>query len=388
MKKIIRNLSVIITVMMCFCMVNVFTAEAKIIESGICGSDMTYELDDQGVLTIFADEYMPGEIEDGHFGGIYESVKMIEIVGKVERIGGSAFAGFQNLTSIIIPQSVTSIGESAFGGCSSLTEITIPDSVTSIGAGAFWGCSRLTEITIPDSVTSIGENAFLGCSSLTEITIPDSVTSIGHNVLDGCSDFITVYYLGTEEQWDKIAIGDNNADLVRAKKIFTDTPEDTDTPPAGGMDYEPPAGSTQPQDMDVIPDWEWLPVKVPVVKTGWEKNPSGWCYYDGYGQAVTGWLYDNGSWYFLNDIGLMQTGWVYNNWNWYYLYPSGQMATGWVHDGNDWYYLNPYTGAMQTGWLLDNESWYYLYPSGTMATGDCLVDGSWYLFSADGAWIG
>ena len=56
----------------------------------------------------------------------------------------------------------------------------IPNSVTSIGGDAFFGCRDLTTITIPNSVTSIGSEAFADCSGLTSITIPSSVTSIGY----------------------------------------------------------------------------------------------------------------------------------------------------------------------------------------------------------------
>ena len=85
-----------------------------------------------------------------------------------------------------VTYSVTSIGGGAFGGCSDLTSVTIPNSVTSIGDGAFWNCNGLTSVTIPNSVTTIGESAFYGCSGLTSITIPNSVTSIGNWAFHGC----------------------------------------------------------------------------------------------------------------------------------------------------------------------------------------------------------
>ena len=93
---------------------------------------------------------------------------------------------------------VTSIGDYAFVYCSSLTEVTIPEGVTSIGVGAFRACSRLTEVTIPKSVTSIGDRAFYDCEALA-----------------------TVYYGGTQEDWDALKknIGEDNAPLLNANII-------------------------------------------------------------------------------------------------------------------------------------------------------------------------
>ena len=114
------------------------------------------------------------------------------IPDSVTSIGGSAFFDCSSLTSITIPDSVTRIGERVFENCSNLTCITIPSGVTSIGKYAFFDCSSLTSITIPDSVTSIGDSAFLRCSSLTSITIPDSVTSIGDSAFQGCSSLTSI----------------------------------------------------------------------------------------------------------------------------------------------------------------------------------------------------
>ena len=99
--------------------------------------------------------------------------------------------------------------------------------VTSIGWFAFVHCSSLTEATIPEGVTSIGEGAFGFCSSLTEVTIPKSVTSIGKWAFRDCGALATVYYGGTQEDWDALKknIGDNNTPLLSANIICKEKPK-------------------------------------------------------------------------------------------------------------------------------------------------------------------
>ena len=161
----------------------------KIVDSGTCGDNLTWALNNEGTLTISG----TGKMDDFFrynqvpwYSSRY-AIKNVTIENGVTSIGNFAFNCCENLKSIKIPDSVTSIGNYAFYGCSSLTSITIPDSVTSIGNYAFSDCSSLTSITIPDSVTSIGNRAFDGCSSLKSITIPDSVTSIGYFAFESCS---------------------------------------------------------------------------------------------------------------------------------------------------------------------------------------------------------
>ena len=222
---------------------------SNILASGTCGAEgnngdnLTWILDDEGVLTISGtgamaswnwkgspwyankDKIESVVIEDGvtsiganAFDGC-SGLTSITIPSSVTSIGEHAFYGCSGLTSITIPSSVTSIGAYAFSGCS-VTSITIPSSVTSIGAHAFWGCSGLTSITIPSSVTSIEKYVFSGCSGLTSITIPNSVTSIGTSAFSGCSGLTRVIYLGIEERWNNLTIESDNDYCLKAAKIF------------------------------------------------------------------------------------------------------------------------------------------------------------------------
>ena len=169
----------------------------------------------------------------------------ISIPGTVSSIGDSAFDWCSALTEISIPGTVSSIGDSVFSGCSALTEISIPDTVSSIGDSAFSRCSALTEISIPSTVSSIGSYAFSGCAlreveipqgitsiqtrtfqyctQLTKITIPDSVTSVEICAFDNCPVLKTVYYGGTEAQWEGMYVDNyagNNSALLDATLYF------------------------------------------------------------------------------------------------------------------------------------------------------------------------
>ena len=129
-------------------------------------------------------------------------------------------------TSGIYTYKVTN-GETAISDCdtSASGDITIPSTlggypVTAIDDDAFADCYRLTGITIPNGVTSIGEWAFGCCTSLSRITIPDSVTSIGDEAFYYCESLQDVYYAGTREAWDAIAIGSSNSCLTNATIHF------------------------------------------------------------------------------------------------------------------------------------------------------------------------
>ena len=239
MKKLITIFAALaLVIIICATLLPTESQAATIVDSGTCGDDLTWVLDDTGTLTISGTGTMTDFVYSNYstsapWYGKRDRIIKVVIGDGVPSIGEWAFYYCDSLTSIVIPDGVTGIGNYAFSDCTSLTSINIPDSVTSIGTSAFYGCSSLTSVTIPDSVTSIGYSAFYNCTNLTNITIPDSVTTIGYATFGDCSSLTSVtigngvtgigsfafadcssltkiIYCGTREQWSAISVGSNN----------------------------------------------------------------------------------------------------------------------------------------------------------------------------------
>ena len=162
---------------------------STIVASGDCGANLTWALDNEGVLTISGTGEM-ADYADDLSAPWYEYRKDITkaVIGTgVTSIGDCAFYDCYALTDVTIPKGVTSIGDSAFLYCSALADVALPDTVTSIGANAFYACRALRGINLPDDLSFLGEAAFGSCSALQSIAIPASVTSIDANTFANCS---------------------------------------------------------------------------------------------------------------------------------------------------------------------------------------------------------
>jgi hypothetical protein len=152
--------------------------------------DNNYQLEITGPNGGWIDYYKPkGEITIPntitHYGTTYF----------VRKIGGSAFAGCDSITSITFPDDLQYIGSYAFSGCSSLVSITIPDAVSTLGYNAFRSCVSIDTAIIGRGITSYVQ-AFWGCTSLkTVIYNVDSCTFSMQDQFPGC-DSISSFIFG------------------------------------------------------------------------------------------------------------------------------------------------------------------------------------------------
>ncbi len=241
------------------------SSELEILVSGACGNNVTWTLDNDGMLTIsgtgamidygFEDEtpWYPcrnainriiiengvTSIGDNAFNSL--AAQSVSIPECITSIGSMAFYNCNNLKSIIIPASVTSIGNAAFGGGSGLESIyvaeenetyssdeygvlfnqiktqlicyphgrageyIIPETVIEINPEAFAYSSKLSGITIPESVTMIEAGTFATCSRLRSIIIPDSIILIDQYAFDNCYNLTEITFQSAETSWDSEA---------------------------------------------------------------------------------------------------------------------------------------------------------------------------------------
>ena len=218
---------------------------SKIADSGKCGDDITWQLDEAGTLTISG----TGEMYN-YYGGYgpwdesKQSVKQIIIGEGVKSIGERAFCYCSELESVSLPDSIVEINEEAFYSCGELKSIVIPDQVESIADQTFGRCYKLVDIRLPSQLSSIGWKSFMWCSNLKNIVIPDNVTTIGiaafedcHSLSDvslpnsilniegmafyNCFGLSDIYYSGSRSQWDNVNVdSDGNEYFTNADIHF------------------------------------------------------------------------------------------------------------------------------------------------------------------------
>lgn len=191
-----------------------------ILASGSCGENLTWVLDDSGVLTISGIGAM-ADYQSGYtpWESYRNQITSLVIEEGVTQIGTYAFAYLQSMTEVSFPESLTAIGDNAFQSCFELTDLTLPEGLVSIGKEAFCYSNSLRISQLPAAVVSIGASAFKGtgltgivlsaglttipdsafrdCRNLERVTISADDTVIGSNAFSTCSALKTVSVSGS-----------------------------------------------------------------------------------------------------------------------------------------------------------------------------------------------
>ncbi len=196
------------------------TTAAQVLDSGTCGDNATWTLNDAGVLTISGTGAMTDYSGEAYvpWNAYKSQITSVIIEEGITHMGRVAFCGLTSLTSVMLPQTLTNIGEFGFQNCTALSSLTIPGSVEIIGANAFYGCKALKEIVIPEGVTTINPKAFME-SGLQVVTIPKSLTYVGSNAF--WSGSIKQVNISDLSSWCRISFdGSASNPLYSAKKLY------------------------------------------------------------------------------------------------------------------------------------------------------------------------
>ena len=399
----------------------------SVVQQGSCGTNVTWTLNKDGVLTISGN----GEMKNYTY--------------KSEM---PWYRYNSQIKTVKIESGVTSIGDYAFYGMPAMKEIVIPDGVKTIGAYAFKNCTALESITIQNKETEIDIKAFKDCPKLSIYGYAGS--SAEAYAKKYSIPFITLKLV--TEGWKKDAKGwwyqnsDGSYPKNQWKKIGKEWYHfDTNGYMQTGwlkLDsfwyYLKDTGAMAKDEwVDngksyVDADGKYVPGKVKYTE-GWKKDAKGWWYQNSDGSYPKNqWKKIKGDWYHFDTSGYMQTGWLKIDNIWYYFKTSGAMAKdewvdngksyvdadgkyvpgkkkytegwkknakGWWYQEKDgsypkskwkqisgkWYYFDA-NGYMQTGWLKLGNIWYYLKASGAMAENEWVENGK-YFVDANGKYI-
>lgn len=199
------------------------TPEPTAVKESIAGATIVFEgtgeLTQEDVLVKLENYEMDGDfnvvIEDGITGiegyafANYDKLVSVEIPDSVNKIGHSTFSDCNNLKlekltttgrtienfafsgvtieEVEVSESFIPSGECVFEGAE-ISHISFEKGITVLPVRAFSNCDSIKEVKIPVGVTVIGESAFYHCDNLKAVEIPDSVNRIGHSAFNECNN--------------------------------------------------------------------------------------------------------------------------------------------------------------------------------------------------------
>lgn len=421
-------------------------------------------------------------IDDGAFYGC-SSLESVSLGENLKEICSEAFDECTNLKTVRI-ESVTNMNGSVFRNCSSLTDISFGAGVEDIEEGVFEGCKALVNIdvdeennsyivkdgvlfnfrqtkliccpaglevveyTIPDGVTELAMFSFCGCDKLQKLTIPKSLTFIGSTSFDGCISLTSVYYCGTEEEWNGVEIEDYMNDPLYNAEFWYVTPLTyvEEVAPSctedGYLDHwiDEKTGKLY---SDALGENEIEADELVIPATGHKYGEPVWSWADDYSSATAVFTckYEDDTQTVTasvssvtnpataeNDGSIVYTAVVTfagkeytdektevipasgqtepvdppapvtDRWHkaqieaggtvkdvWYY-YRNGSFVIGWQKINGTWYLFSD-SGEMLTGWQKVSGVWYYFTSGGAMVTGWQQIGGTWYYFKDSGAMV-
>ncbi len=179
---------------------NVVSVHATtVVASGQCGTDATYELTSDGVLTITGSGCV-GNLLD--FAWDFENIQVKELVLSegITELAYNLFTNFTNLKTIHIPNSLEYIPfENVFAGCTNLENFIVSNEHSNYLAEGtllynkdkttLYFVSRTTtgEFHVPDQIKTIDRGAIAECHAITKVILSPSVQAVEYKAIADCS---------------------------------------------------------------------------------------------------------------------------------------------------------------------------------------------------------
>ena len=132
-------------------------------------------------------------------GSVLEKINLHDQIKTIET---SAFEN-TNLSTIDLSK-VDSVYSQAFKNCKLLTSVKMNKEVTTMQTSTFEGCEKLSSFVIPENITSLPSKYFKGCTSLNNVVVYKTLTKISDDSFNDCSSLNTIYYTGSEEEWQTL----------------------------------------------------------------------------------------------------------------------------------------------------------------------------------------
>ena len=209
---------------------------SRVVDSGTCGTNLTWTLYDNGELvfagygamTDYNSWYWSSPETSAPWAEYKEQITSVVLPEGITRVGNGAFYGFAHLSGdLVIPESITEIGDNAFGFTGYVGALSLPSGLISIGNGAFTHTGFTGSLVIPESLTNMGQAAFQNCNGFTgSVYIPRNMTG-GYNAFSNCSginEFVVHVQNTTYAAYDGLLYDKNYRYLQCCPSGKTDNP--------------------------------------------------------------------------------------------------------------------------------------------------------------------
>lgn len=131
---------------------------------------------------------------------------------------------------VTVPANVKYVAGSAFAGNEDITSVVFPSGVSLIEASTFRNCKNLASAELKGA-TQLGYGVFEGCNSLTDLKISGKLTRIDYYSFTDNNATATITFYGSRSTWEQVEKPENDPFLSRATMIFDESHSDTDEVP-------------------------------------------------------------------------------------------------------------------------------------------------------------